>query len=606
MAGLFGTFDIAKKGLSVSQSTINVTAHNITNANTEGYSRQRADIVTARPMTVVGSAGQVGTGAVVQAINRIRDTFIDYQYRNENSTLNRNQIRSNFLYQAESVFNEPSDTGLSTMFGSFFDAFQELSKNPSSSNTRTVAMQKASTLADAISSSYKKIDDLKLNAQTELQKNVKTVNTILDQINDINKQIRMVSVQGQMPNDLLDRRDNLIDQLSSKFNINVTNGDFNSVDISPVDSTGMVYPNMINADPNNKGARLSYISSVSRADATETPDADGNYTYNMTYYKSGDSTDPKNTVTVNVKMTADQAASLDANRVIWADTNGQLVGADGYPITDDPNNLSTSINFNELMTFVPSQGEISGNISIQADVAGFKDELNQMARALAYAVNSIHSGTTDASKDNKPIFVNSKYATYTGTDQILTSYNAKEAEKTIDASNISINKELLKDPMKLNCNTKPNDDDDTALNTGSGDGKRALAIAQIRDTLLKVQSCDATVTSRDATINGQKFIEFADSNNLSLKADTSGMTISSYYTDIIDKLKVKKEEADRLTTNQKTMTDDFKNSRSGVSGVSIDEEMSNLIAFQHAYSASAKVISTVDELLDVVINGLKK
>ena len=117
---------------------------------------------------------------------------------------------------------------------------------------------------------------------------------------------------------------------------------------------------------------------------------------------------------------------------------------------------------------------------------------------------------------------------------------------------------------------------------------------------MNIQLC-GDYTSREQLIEG-----FTDNTNLSIKQSSSGMTVTDYYKDIIDKLGVQAQEANRLTANQKSMVSEYENSRAGVSGVSIDEEMTNLIAAQHAYAANAKVVSTVDELLDVVVNGLKK
>ena len=134
MSGLFSTFSIAKRGMNVQQKSIDVTSHNIANSNTVGYSRQRAKIETSRPFggTSRGSsvgAGQLGTGAQIQAIERVRDSFLDYQVRGEKAVLGKYDMRNNYLYEVESVFNEPSETGTSTLMGKFFDSFQELSSN---------------------------------------------------------------------------------------------------------------------------------------------------------------------------------------------------------------------------------------------------------------------------------------------------------------------------------------------------------------------------------------------------------------------------------------------------------------------------------------------
>ncbi len=154
MAGLFDTFTVATRGINVQQGAINTTAHNIANANTVGYSRQRAVIETTRPfggMSKFDSCGpgQIGTGAQITSIMRVRDSFIDYQVRNETSKLGNYQVTSDFLSQIEDVFGEPSDSGIQTLFSEFYSSFQELAKTPDKTSARTVALQKASALADA-------------------------------------------------------------------------------------------------------------------------------------------------------------------------------------------------------------------------------------------------------------------------------------------------------------------------------------------------------------------------------------------------------------------------------------------------------------------------
>ena len=150
MASIFSTFNSARSGLTTHQSAINVTSHNIANASTIGFSRQRAVITTTRPISIGGESGQIGTGAQVSAIERVRDSFLDYQVRVETSELGKYSAKSEYLSQVEGIFNEPSDTGLSTMFGEFFDAFQELSKQSTSSSTRVVVAQKTQALCDSL------------------------------------------------------------------------------------------------------------------------------------------------------------------------------------------------------------------------------------------------------------------------------------------------------------------------------------------------------------------------------------------------------------------------------------------------------------------------
>ena len=212
MSGLFNTFNIAKRGLFVQQRAIEVTSHNIANANTEGYSRQRVEIQTTRPfgMPTLNSKaepGQIGTGAEVAAIQRIRDTFIDYQVRTETSTFGQYQAREKFLEEIESIFNEPSETGISTLIGKFFDSWQQLSKQANSSNARTVVAQQSAALADELNHTYTQLKNLKENLRSLIRSSVFEINNLLNQLDQINQQIIGVKVAGNMPNDLMDRRD---------------------------------------------------------------------------------------------------------------------------------------------------------------------------------------------------------------------------------------------------------------------------------------------------------------------------------------------------------------------------------------------------------------
>lgn len=576
MSGLFGTLNIGRSGLTVSQRTVDVTSHNIANVNTEGYSRQRAEIVTSRPSSSY-SYGQLGTGAQVEAIERIRDKFLDYQYRNQNSVYGSAYIKNDVLYQIETVFNEPTDTGISTVIGQMFDAWQELSKTPNSSNLRTVVVQQSLTLTDAINSTYRSLDDIQKNCQSLLKNNAIDANSLLDQISDLNDQIRGVTAAGQNPNDLMDKRDKLIDELSYKFDVVVENTAYNGVNISAVDKNGMVTSTLVSSDGTGIAARLSYISSIEETSR-------GSGVYEITYYRNGNSTDPTMKETIKVAgLSEEDIHQLQNNRIIWADGEGYACKADG-------SRINTIVDKSQLHTFQQTTGEIAGNQSVQTDIEEYKESLDKLAFSIAISINAIHSGTTDGDKDLLPFFVNADHASYEADGSLSPSYRA-EYENKINASNITVNKDLLTNVMKINVQT--------TQDSGEGDGKRALAIAQLRDCLMNIQDVGLTINCRND-------LKFEDGSDMKLQNNSSGTTIDDYFKDMVDKLGVQAQETGRLVDNQKTMLTEVSNSRLSVSGVSLDEEMSNLIQYQHAYSSNAKIISTVDELLDVVINGLKR
>ena len=138
------------------------------------------------------------------------------------------------------------------------------------------------------------------------------------------------------------------------------------------------------------------------------------------------------------------------------------------------------------------------------------------------------------------------------------------------------------------------------------DGERALAIAQLRNSMIKLQNIGGSIRKRadlfDLSKGGNRLIN----NGMTIENNTSGMNMESYYKDIIDRLGVQSQEAQRMVENQSNLVMDIAMQRESISGVNLDEETINLVQFQHAYNANAKVISTVDELLDVVVNGLKR
>ena len=296
MAGLFDTFNISKRGLNVQQSNINTSSHNIANANTVGYSRQRSVIETTRPFGGASrfdtcTVGQVGTGAEVTAIQRVRDTFLDYQVRNKTTESGTLNIKYQYLYQTESILNDSSDSGIQNALNEFFDAFQEISKAPEKTSNKDVAISQAAALADMINSKYTQLEQKKSDAQKLLGQNVQEINDILDSINSLNKQISSVAAVGMTPNDLMDKRDNLLDELSSKFGINVDRDKYETINVTASEAGVSIdgVNKLVASSPNDEYLRFSYISDVKKT---------GDGELELTYNKLGNDKDP---VTIKVK-----------------------------------------------------------------------------------------------------------------------------------------------------------------------------------------------------------------------------------------------------------------------------------------------------------------
>jgi flagellar hook-associated protein 1 len=634
MPGLFSIFNTAKSGLFSQQTAINVTSHNIANASTDGYSRQRANMVTTTPYTMPSvdspaGAGQLGTGVTVESIERIRDTFIDYQYRVQNSINGQYTAAEKYLSQVEGVINEPTDSGLSTLMTEFFNSWQSLSS--STQNKNTVAQQ-AYLLTSQLNSTYSQLSDIKTNAATEIKNSVVDVNSIFEQLSKLNQQIIDIKNSGNNPNDLMDRRDKLLDELSDQLGIDVTEKDFGGIDVTtsnlgvepdsgdcgtaPLGTDGKVL-NVVQAENPDDVATLSYVSSIT----VETNDdgsvkTDGDKTvYQVVYYKKGDTNDSANKVSINVTMTEDEAEELDKTRVLWADKDGNALkvtksesGTTVDAETDSEGNVikstledGDSVDFDKLALFKPPSGELKGYMSVQDNVTEYEDELNSLAKALALSVNAIISQSDKWTADDSGNPEGGINNFFVNGDADISTYGADD-ENGINASNITVNVEILNDPSKIKTATKYDSSGDSL--GSSTDPNRAVAVAQLANSLMNIQ--DVTDTSTREDLVSDIFAPDSDLNNVyKIGNAEGGKTLNNHFNDIVNKIGVEAKEATQQVENKATQLANYEQSRESISGVSIDEEMTNLIQFQHCYQANAKAISTVDTLLDVVINGLK-
>lgn len=423
MSGLLSTLNTAKSGMNVSQVAIQTTSHNISNINTPGYSRQRVNQSASSPYSMPGKnsnfgAGQIGTGAQIDDVTRIRNSFYDYQYRSESHQYGNTSVKYEYFKNIEGIFNEPSDTAISSSLNSFFNSWSELSKDPQSSGVKSVVIENGKYLSNSINSAFKRLESLEEGLDKQSEYIMDEVNSMLSQLDKLEKNIKIIQGSGKSPNDFLDQRDQLLDNLSFKLNIN---------------------------------------------------DKD-------------------------VKATLKKAY----------DANGKVT-------LDDLTKSGVKIS-----------GELEGTLSMKQEINKYKEGLKQLSNTITSNVNKAAG---------------------------------QEIFKAKDGELISINPEMLQEPEKINVTA---------------------------DIALKVYE----LKSEKININGKD------------------MTINTFYNSMIQDLGQSSAAVIRDESNQSKLLENIDSSRSSVSGVSLDEEMISLVQLQHTYSANAKVMSTIDSLLDVVVNGL--
>ncbi|KHD38355.1 flagellar hook protein FlgK [Clostridium acetobutylicum] len=634
MPGLFGTLNIGVSGLTVNQQAIDVTGHNISNASTDGYSRQRVDIQTRSPygMPSLNSAagpGLFGTGSEVYSVQRVRDSFLDYQIRDLTTRNGTFKTTNNYLSEVESMFDESSSAGISASITTFFSAIQNYTNASSATPTSIKSIiSNAQTMTNQLNNIYTQLTKLNGDVQLGINDDIISVNSMLDKVDSLNQQIITVKQAGKEPNDLEDSRDLLLDQLSEKFGINVDSSpDFDGEDVSVLDKVGNVNPTLVKSVGNDNVNRFSYIDAVVKGADTGSKNGAGEeiYSYEVDYYKLGNKASSDNRIKLNINMTESQAKEIEQARVLMTDKNGiALSSADGKTKLDG---TASSYNFSDLSLFKPVGGDINGEQTVQDKINGYIDQMNRVAKTIALAINTVSSGMVNPTQsqlasdgvhstpslDELPIFVNSDFTKDASNTTFKpskyfddTTNSGKNWEDYITAGNISINPDLLGTNPSLK--VRANDDQyglpsENAVN-GSTDQDRAIALAKLQKVAFKIQDVNPDNYTRSDF--AKTLVKDTDTGVNTIKSDPDGVTVDDYLKSFVNTLGVDNQSASEGVKGSNNVLSQIKQTREATSGVSLDEEMTNLIQYSHGYQASAKIISTVDQLLDVVVNNLKR
>ncbi len=224
MSSTFGGLEIAKSGLSVAMANLEITGHNIANANTKGYTRQRLVQASIEPSGKAAhiamlNKASIGGGVEVRLVDQIRSDFIDRQIRKENSALGYWGTRAEELGYVETILNELSDASISAAMADFFKSLSELSVDPVNAEIRTNVQQNALKMTESFGHYYTSLTDLQSTYNESMKAVVSEINDLLTNIAGYNQQIFAYELSGQQANDLRDVRNVLLDKLSGLINI---------------------------------------------------------------------------------------------------------------------------------------------------------------------------------------------------------------------------------------------------------------------------------------------------------------------------------------------------------------------------------------------------
>ena len=269
ISSFFG-LNTALRGLVAHQRALDVTAHNIGNAATEGYTRQTASLGAVDPMEIQGEGRtgivQLGAGVTVESFARMRDAFADLQYRAQNQALGQHEASAELIGQAELGLSEPSDTGIGELLNKFWSSWDDVANHPESPATRQALVNQAALLTDRITQLKSSLAAVRTEAQTQYAQITGPngdVQALANEISQLNVAIKSITGSGGQPNDLLDRRDKALDKLSKLAQVSVTDlgggairVNFGDAATPLVDDTTVTWPQTLTAPGGKLGALL--------------------------------------------------------------------------------------------------------------------------------------------------------------------------------------------------------------------------------------------------------------------------------------------------------------------------------------------------------------
>ncbi len=506
MRSTFFGLEIGKTGLMISQKALDVTGHNIANVNTAGYTRQRLITESIDPINSTFTLkpieeGQVGAGVEVKILDQVRDSFLDRKFRTEQSIYSEWQTRTTGLSYVETLFDEVGDVSLRTSIIDLFNSFDDMVQNSSDKEQRTNAKQTALTLIANFQHAYDSLQDLHAGQNTAVQTVVGQVNTITANIAELNEAIYIFERDGEPANDLKDKRNLLIDELSSLIDI-----EYDTDEKGFFSLTTTAYPNAVLVSHDE-----SFEMTI-REDINQYSD------------------DP-----LYIPQVIDPAtgAAVDYNP-----GGGELQGHMDLRDSQDPSHPGLPYFLNQMNTLALA---LVQSVNEQHR-AGFTHPSGGLLDADGKSVSGINFFTEPADP-----------TTFTIDDLSLSAEIAQiNGEWNIASSSVAI-------------------DITEAENARAGNNENMLLISALIDK--------TNIPGIDSSYNG-------------------------FMTGLVLEVAKTLEHSKIMSETQYTTTLAVDNQRISISGVSLDEEMTHMIRYQHAYNGASRVITAMDECLETIISSM--
>lgn len=551
---LMSALYVGRGGLQTSQNALNTVAHNVTNADTKGYTRQQVQLGDHVYNTIKYnfsgvSSQQIGLGVDYTQTRQVRDDFLDKLYRKESGRSAFYEVSYDALYQIENIMGESGDNPFQNALNRLWEAVEELSKEPESAVNQGLLVQRASQFIDETNIVHKELRAYQDNLNQQVYDSVQTINKYGKAIYDLNKQISRIEAAGvEHANDLRDKRNYYLDELAKMTNMTYSVdvfGNYNvRIDGESFVTRGQVYEIGIFTEDN--GFYTPYWTNL----AEKTIDRYGRETIDISHAK-----------VVDTGKEISTARNTDIGKL------ESLLYARG----------DHRANYTELET--PEKYD-----KIQRSlIMNVQAEFDRLIHDITTGINEILANASNPSNgylcnsDGSPLQLFTKSATDTtfirdGDGKLKIEEDPDRVETLFTAGNIRLNDDLAKQPTLLGF-VKPQASPEASPETDY----------ETAEKLYKL------------------FEEETHALNPNLKTLAN---FHDYYINLTNQIANSGSAYKKLTEDQQGTLDAACRAREQIVGVSTDEELTNMVKFQNAYNASSRYINAVDELLEHLINAL--
>ena len=620
----FSGIEMGKRSLFAHTTSIQTAGHNVSNSSTEGYSRQRVELKAFDPLyrpdlSRAERPGQIGQGVTVESVRRLRDTLLDKRIVSQAENTGYWETRDKYILMMEQVYNEPDETSVRTRMDQFWDAWEELSLYPESTAARQAVAARGQTLTDAIHNQYRALRGIGDMINGDIQAVVQQINGITARIASLNEEIVKVKAMGDNPNDLMDARDLLTEKLSGLLGVTFDIRDADEEYVIHVDGMELVqgktarsfalasgfdnngYYNVIWEGTGElvqvEGGTLGALLELRDVDVREEIQSVDTMAMNFvdlvnSIHREGMSPNGR----TGVDFFVEQYFIENTNGNYDRDGDGVYDSSYVFRITGaNELNPRSQIGLEGVMTLSAPQGTVQVPYFSTDMVSDVVARINNSGAEVTASLDSsgrlILKGTAAASPEN-PDFVirhiEDSGRFLEGYAGVLAGYGAENAYTWEQADAVAslagedvqfavapvahpsgwieINEIITQDVNTIAAGRQSYEG--VAF---PGDNSVAAAIASIRNTPVMVGNT---------------------------------RTFDDYFADAITAIGLKGEQAKLSLETQDAIMKELRDMRDAVSGVNIDEELADIIKFQHGYNAAARFIAVVNEMLDTVINRL--